>query len=59
MNSVLDKIEDTYSQMQIRGQYEEEKRKSKLVNEQFQFKEVDKSQPIVQLGTFGNRKRKP
>jgi len=47
MNSVLDKIEDTYSQMQIRGQYEEEKRKSKLVNEQFQFKEVDKSQPIV------------
>ena len=55
----MDKIEDTHSQKSIRGQYEEEKRKRKAEDEKYEFKEVSKDTPVVRLGTFGNRKRKP
>ena len=55
----MDKIEDTHFQKSIRGQYEEEKRKRKEEDEKYEFKEPSKDTPVLRLGTFGNRKRKP
>ena len=56
---MLDKIEDTHSQIDIRERYENEKRKQEEENKKSEFKPVEDKSKVVHLGNFGNRKKKP
>ena len=58
VSCLLDKIEDTYEQMTIRPQYQQEVQKLKEESHLNTFKEVSPDKPVVKLGTFGNRKKK-
>lgn len=58
INCLLDKIEDSDEQIGIRKQYEALKEKKEEENPN-KFSEIKQSTPTVNLGTFGNRKRKP
>jgi hypothetical protein len=56
---ILDKIEDAYEQIGVRGAYEAEKKKMEKEKQDSGFKEVPKDVKVTNLGTFGNRKRTP
>ena len=55
---LLDKIEDTFEQIAIRKQYQQEVKKMKETAVEATFKEVSPDVPVIKLGTFGNRKKK-
>lgn len=58
MNCICDKIEDTAAQLNDKGQYQEEKRKMIQDKEKNEFKPVEEGKAVVNLGSFGNRKKK-
>jgi len=59
LGSMLDKIDDAQSQLEMKETFIKEK--LKMVEEQklSEFKEVADPSKVVHLGSFGNRKRKP
>ena len=58
MNIICDKIEDTALQMKEKGSYEAEKKKMIEQKQKNEFKPVVETENIINLGSFGNRKKK-
>jgi hypothetical protein len=56
---LLDRIEDTLEQIGQREIYESEKKKVEEERKMSEFKPVAEEVKVVNLGSFGNRKRKP
>lgn len=56
---LLDRIEDTHDQIGQRESYEAEKQKVEEERKMSEFKPVPEEAKVINLGSFGNRKRKP
>ena len=54
----LDKIEDTFSQVEVKISYNIEKEKAINEGKDQEFKPVPQDAKVVNLGNFGNRKKK-
>lgn len=55
---LLDRIEDTFEQIGVRDTYEAEKKKIEEEKRKSEFKPVPENTKVVNLGSFGNRKKK-
>lgn len=58
LSSILDKIEDTHSQIAIKEAYLKEKKKLQEETKESEFKPVEDPSKVVHLGSFGNRKKR-
>jgi len=56
---LLDKIEDTSEQIGVRVAYESEKKREEEEKKKGEFKPVEEGTKVINLGSFGNRKKKP
>jgi hypothetical protein len=56
---LLDKIEDTSEQIGVKVAYEKERKKEEEEKRKSEFKPVDEGVKVINLGNFGNRKKKP
>ena len=58
MNLICDKIEDTALQMKEKGSYEAQKKRMIEQKQKNEFKPVAENVKIINLGIFGNAKKK-